>query len=280
MHPEKIYYIISNNYLLPIIIMERCLNCNNLNKTQSKYCTSCGANLENQSQECPECGSQNKPGTSFCASCGNDLQSGSITSTKKTETPEKAANTKKRSSVLKIFLIIIFSIVGIGIVVLVGLYFFSDFLAPEESEELIVSDNIELPKEEMSDKQKRLLGMFGDPDEFIILFDEGDNNSRLESWIYEGMKGYFSFKDGAYIGGDRVVTEPLKEDGYKLRPEDFVYGLNKDEVRAIVGEHGQESMDEATGYTLLNFGTGNLVCTFNEEGLLINVVRSRNIIKK
>ena len=58
MHSGKIYYIIPDNYLLPLIIMRKCLNCNNLNKVHSKYCTSCGANLENQLHECPECGKE------------------------------------------------------------------------------------------------------------------------------------------------------------------------------------------------------------------------------
>jgi len=39
----------------------------------------------------------------------------------------------------------------------------------------------ELKKEELGPDQERLISMFGYPDQFIIIFDEGNNNKRIDT---------------------------------------------------------------------------------------------------
>jgi hypothetical protein len=257
--------------------MKRCPKCNNVNKTQDIYCTSCGTKLGEQFQECSRCGNQNKPGSSFCNSCGNDLKSEGTKTIIKNKTPEKPIQAKKGPSGLKIFLTVIFSVIGVTIVSLAGLYLFSDFFTPEDDKEAIVSESIELLKEEMSDDQLKLLSMFGYPDEFYIAFSDEGENIRAETWIYQAIEAYFIFVDGVYDSGDRIVKGNYVEDGYYINPEDLVYGMSSEEVRFLIGEDGIEFIDPDTNIKSVSFGIGTIVAVFNPEDELMSFARFRQI---
>jgi hypothetical protein len=136
----------------------------------------------------------------------------------------------------------------------------------------------ELAKEELSYDQKRLLSMFGYPDEFIVVFDEENNNLRVEIWIYEAMESSFTFEGGKYDSRDRVITPNLSSDSYDIKPQDFVYAMSPDEVCYLMGENGEEIIDPTTGYKVLIFGEGIIACTFNLDDALINVARLRKVI--
>lgn len=151
-----------------------------------------------------------------------------------------------------------------------------DFLKiSEQSKEKLTS---KLSKKEPVSDQERLISMFGYPDEFVIIFDEEDNNSRIETWIYEGMEASFMFKDGKYFNGDRVITSDLTPDNYDVRPQDFVYAMNPHELNSLIGEIGKETIENNTGLKVLNFGDGAIISMFNSDGALVGVSRTRKIV--
>jgi membrane protease subunit (stomatin/prohibitin family) len=49
-----------------------CPKCSNMNPAGSKFCASCGQNLEVQAQACFKCGSNVSLGAKFCPNCGQD----------------------------------------------------------------------------------------------------------------------------------------------------------------------------------------------------------------
>lgn len=183
---------------------------------------------------------------------------------------------KKRKIIL---VIVAISLIIVGTLAALAWYFnFSPFdfkQTPELSKERPTS---KLSKKEPISDQERLISMFGYPDEFVIIFDEGDSNSRIETWIYEGMEASFIFKDGKYFNGDRVITSDLAPDGYDVRPQDFVYAMSPDELNSLIGEIGKETIEENTGLKVLNFGSGIIVSMFNSDDVLVGVSRTRKIV--
>lgn len=52
-----------------------CKKCGNENNEQNKFCSFCGAKLEEDDKlRCPKCGSENNPGDKFCWLCGTNLE--------------------------------------------------------------------------------------------------------------------------------------------------------------------------------------------------------------
>ena len=135
-----------------------------------------------------------------------------------------------------------------------------------------------LPKETLSSDQQSLLAMAGYPEEFIIIFDEGNANIRTETWVYEDMERYFAFQGGTYMGGEDITSQQLKDDKYKVVPEDFVYALSPEEVTALIGAKGDEYIDKTTGLKVIKYAGGLIICSFSPEDTLIGVSRTRNII--
>lgn len=144
--------------------------------------------------------------------------------------------------------------------------------ASEEDEQII-----ELPKEELTDDQLLLLSMFGYPDEYVIIFDEGNNNIRIEIWIFEAMQSSFLFEGGKYTSSEIVITRELLPDNYNIRPEEFVYSMTPDEVGYLIGEDGYQITEPNTGLKTIIYGEGNIACTYNTDNLLVYVSRSKKV---
>jgi len=54
--------------------MVLCPKCNFQNPQTSKFCSSCGAQLQAAGINCPKCGASNSAGAKFCVNCANPLQ--------------------------------------------------------------------------------------------------------------------------------------------------------------------------------------------------------------
>ena len=147
----------------------------------------------------------------------------------------------------------------------------------EETEEEVDEQIIELPKEELTDDQLQVLSMLGYPDEYVIVFDEGNNNIRIEVWIFEAMQSSFTFEGGKYSGSEMVITPMLLPDNYNIRPEEFVYPMTPDEVGLLIGEDGYQITETNTGIKTIIYGEGIIVCTYNTDDLLVYVSRSKNV---
>ncbi|MCJ7471573.1 MAG: hypothetical protein MUP02_02025 [Actinobacteria bacterium] len=147
----------------------------------------------------------------------------------------------------------------------------------EETEEEVDEQITELPKEELSDDQLQVLSMFGYPDEYVIVFDEGNNNIRIDIWIFEAMQSSFFFEGGKYSGSEMVITPILLPDNYNIRPEEFVYPMTPDEGGLLIGEDGYQITETNTGIKTIIYGEGIIVCTYNTDDLLVYVSRSKNV---
>jgi len=183
---------------------------------------------------------------------------------------------KKRKIIL---LIVAILLVTVGILTALAWHFnllpFDFGKTTEPSKENPIS---KLFKKEPVPDQERLISMFGYPDQFVIIFDEGDNNSRTETWIYEEMEASFIFKDGKYFDGDRVITSDLAPDSYDVRPQDFVYAMSPHELNSLIGEIGEETIENNTGLKVLNFGSGIIISMFNSDGALVGVSRTKKTV--
>jgi len=132
-------------------------------------------------------------------------------------------------------------------------------------------------EEKLSDDQLLLLSIFGYPDEYVIIFDEENNNKRVEVWIFEAMQSSFLFEGGVYSSSEVVITPELLPDNYDIRPEEFVYSMTPDEVEYLVGEEGYQLIETNTGLKSIIYGDGSIVCTFNTGDLLVYVSRSKKV---
>ena len=147
----------------------------------------------------------------------------------------------------------------------------------EETEEEADEQITELPKEELTEDQLQVLSMLGYPDEYVIVFDEGNDNIRVEIWVFEAMQSSFLFEGGKYSGSEMVITPILLPDNYNIRPEEFVYSMTPDEVGLLIGEDGYQITETNTGLKTIIYGEGNIVCTYNTDDLLVFVSRSKKV---
>jgi len=147
----------------------------------------------------------------------------------------------------------------------------------EETEEEEDEQITELPKEELTDDQLQVLSMLGYPDEYVIIFDGGNNNIRIEVWVFEAMQSSFLFEEGKYTSSEMVITPKLLPDSYNIRPEEFVYPMTPDEVEYLIGEDGFQITETNTGLKTIVYGEGNIVCTYNTDNLLVYVSRSKKV---
>ncbi len=147
----------------------------------------------------------------------------------------------------------------------------------EETEEEAEEQIIELPKEELTEDQLQVLSMLGYPDEYVIVFDEGNDNIRIEIWVFEAMQSSFLFEGGKYSGSEMVITPILLPDNYNIRPEEFVYSMTPDEVGLLIGEDGYQITETNTGIKTIIYGEGIIVCTYNTDDLLVFVSRSKKV---
>jgi hypothetical protein len=286
--------------------MKKCLFCGNSNKESSLFCESCGTKLPQAYPICPHCKRAIKDGVKFCEKCGaiivkkdieyhpicphcgkaiqdkakfckycgkSIMESPStkivqgLPSTKIAQTPAKKFwkfDKMKTSLILSGgFLIIL-----LAIFIPLSVHYINRYTALAA-----------LPKENLSSDQQRLLAMVGYPEEFIIIFDEGNANTRTETWVYEDMERYFAFQGGTYTGGEEITSPELKDDKYKVVPEDFVYALSPADVATLIGSKGDEHIDKTTGLKVIKYAGGLIICSFSPEDALIGVSRTRNIIQ-
>ena len=148
------------------------------------------------------------------------------------------------------------------------------------TEARVTQDIEEFIEGDLSPDQKELVSMLGYPDEFVIMFDEGNNNLRIETWIYEAMESSFTFLDGKFDNRDTSIPADLASDNYDIKPEDFIYGMSPGEVNNLIGEDGEEIINPETGLKILVFGEGIIFCTFNPYDTLINIARVKKIVSK
>lgn len=258
--------------------MKKCSFCGSVNEEQNIFCTSCGKKLLNSVSTCPKCKNPISPKDSFCKYCGESLKTKEDRRVSQEISKQTKPTSKRRKSRLKISLIVIGSLIGFILIVFGGLVLFGEYLNIKESYDLAgkeSKDIVELKKEKLSYDQKRLLSIFGYPDEFFIVFDEEQDKLRVETWLYQPMEASFTFEDGIYKQWHRVITDKLLSDSYTVKPEDFVYEMNPDEVRCLIGEDGYEYIDSETGLKVLVFGQAQIVCSFNDDDNLIAVARAR-----
>ena len=260
--------------------MNRCPNCNNLNEEQDIHCNSCGKKLQEQFPKCPKCNSENKPGDSYCISCGETLTSKSDGITLDTQTDITAIEPRKKSSGLKIFLITLFSVIGVVIIVLCSLFFFTDIFTVKGTDYLSQDKkeiSNELSKWKLSQEQQELIGTFGYPEEFFIMFNLENEKSRLETWLYKDMEVSFTFTEGKYNSSNRVVTDELLPDDYEIGPEDFVSGMKPEDIDDLLDDSGIVKVDSDTNFIVITYGEGLIVCTFDADETFLNILRGRRI---
>jgi len=123
--------------------------------------------------------------------------------------------------------------------------------------------------EKTIEDQERIILLFGYPDQFTIIFDESNNNKRIDTWIYFGMDALLIFENGIYVDSEQYYGESIQESGYELLPQDFIYGMTPAEVKMLIGEEGSDSIEENTGLEVLTFGEGQIICIFNPDSKLI-----------
>lgn len=259
--------------------MKKCNACGEINKDNTKFCIKCGKQFSNFTPLCPDCEGVITPDDVFCNKCGRKI----IESDSKKETAKKETYIEKpvvrtgRNRNFKIFVGLIggFAAVAVIVLILVFVIDISNLTSPFKSttevkyEEVEDEQIAELPKEKLSSDQIRVISFFGHPDQFTIIFDEGNNNKRIDTWIYFDMDALFIFENGVYDDSEEYHGEKYQESGYELLPQDFIYGMTPLEVEALIGEKGTESFEENTGLSILTFGEGEIICIFNPGSKLI-----------
>lgn len=288
--------------------MNKCNTCGENNKDSAEFCFKCGKQLSNFIPSCPDCKSIITPDDVFCNKCGKKLIE---TGLKKEAYKyiEKPAASMGKNRNFKIFIGLIGGFAAITVIVLILVFAIDitnltgrvqSIAETEKVEETETDDFIEtetddliktiiatekeedgqiaeLPKEELSDDQMQVLSMLGYPDEYVIIFDEGNSNKRIEVWIFEAMQSSFLFEGGKYVGSELVITPKLLPDNYNIRPEEFVYSMTPEEVGYLIGDDGHQIIEINTGLKTIIYGDGIIVCTYNTDDLLVYVSRSKKV---
>jgi len=214
-------------------------------------------------KKCPFYSSNNKYNAPFCKSCGKSIPEPPIAII--TKAPAK---TGRKLDKLKT------SLIAAGVIFLILIIVLLTSACSAKKAAALTA----LPKETLSSDQQSLIAMAGYPEEFIIIFDEGNANIRTETWVYEDMERYFAFQGGLYTGGEDITSQQLKDDKYKVVPEDFVYALSPAEVTALIGSKGDEYIDKTTGLKVIKYAGGLIICSFSPEDALIGISRNKNTI--
>lgn len=228
-------------------------------------------------KNCQHCSAENKDENVYCISCGSKLEGGAPKKPGDSVSQDTAA-ANKGSRGLKIFLSIIGAVIVILAISFILLAVLDPGTAPDEKV-LLQEEAVnlqDLRKAEMSPDQKKVLSIFGYPDEFVIIFNPEGDIQRAETWIYEAMESSFSFADGDYEESERIITDKFTDDIYLIGPEDIYFSMSPAELRALLGEEGEEFLDRATGLKLISFGQGIIAATFQEDKL-INLARLRKV---
>lgn len=227
--------------------MKKCLTCHTVNEDSNKFCLNCGKEIKGLAEI-------KVPGTSKRVAA-KDLP-------------------KKKKSKLKISLIVIGSVFCFIVLIIGALLTASYFIDKNEASiKTYGASRVEeaLTKAVFGPDQKRVIKLFSYPDQFLIFFDEGDNNKRIDTWIYSEMETSFIFENGAYNSTEPYLTEIVLEDRQEVFPDDFVYAMAPDEIEMLIGKEGIESFNKSTGLKILAFNKEGIICIFNPEDELIIV---------
>lgn len=227
-------------------------------------------------KKCPNCLTLYEGPDRFCKKCGQKLKN-------------------IRSNPFRNFIITIIVIVSIIIVGLAAYLILTNYteinlpslfsgdnssISDQQTQEEEISEDLtsEVPgKEELGEDQKRIISLFGYPEQFTVIFDESNNNKRIETWIYPEMDALFIFENGTYNDVEEYYGETTQKSAYKLLPEDFTYGMTPPEVEMLIGEKGTGSTDEDTGLDILTFGEGQVICIFNPDSKLIIALKQNKL---
>lgn len=220
-------------------------------------------------KKCPDCLTLCEGPDRFCKKCGQKLIN--------------IRSNSFRNFIITIIVIISVVIVGLAAYLILinstGNSLSSMFLNQEQdSGATDAGDTAILTKEKLSADQDRVISLFGRPDQFTVIFDEGSNNKRIETWIYPEMNALFIFENGTYNDTEEYYGETAQESVYKLLPEDFIYGMTPPEVEMLIGEKGTGSTDENTGLDILTFGGGQVICIFNPDSKLIIALKQNKLL--
>ena len=222
-------------------------------------------------KNCPFCNAENKDNSYSCVKCGKKIPD--------VGKPTPSAQKRKLTG-FKIFLITLFSVIGAMIIVLGFLFVFTDVLTTKEvsyEDQVKDEDSNEFDKWELSEEQQKLINTYGYPDEFIVVFDQDNENTRTETWLFEDMEVSYTFTGGKYNSSDRVITNELLSDDYEIRPEDFVYNMKPEDINNLLGDEGVVETDPDTDYKIITYGEGLIVCTFDADDAFLNILRAREI---
>lgn len=218
---------------------------------------------------CPNCKKLNENNSIYCSGCGHFLAK-----------PERSRSF--RNFIITIF--ILFSVILMGLLVLLLLNSGLKDLFLQQVATVSYDQRYMDPEEDKagnqgnagksSDDQEKVLSVFGYPEQFIILFDEGADNKRIDSWMYSDMEVCFLFEEGLFIDSDEYYLEGAGPGKYSVNPFDFYYGMTPPEVEEVLGGKGEEILEEATGLDLLIFGNGEIICIFNDMDELIGISKN------
>lgn len=269
--------------------MKKCKTCGETNKDNAKFCIKCGEQFSNFIPLCPDCKNVVTPDDVFCNKCGKRI----IESDLKQETAKKATSKYIEKPVVitgrnrnfKIFIGLIggFAAVAVIVLLLVFVIDIGNLTNPSKSitevkyEEEENEQIVELSKEELSSDQIRVISLFGYPDFFTVAFDEAYDNKRMDIWIYFDMEALFVFENGTYNNSEQYYGEKSQESEYEVLPQDFIYGMTPIEVETLIGEKGTESFEEDTGYGVMTFGGGEIICIFSPDSGLIIASRQNKL---
>jgi hypothetical protein len=215
---------------------------------------------------CPNCKEVNENNSIYCNSCGQKLE-------------KPKASRSFRNFIITIS--VLFSVILIGLIIFFLLNNSLLDIFKQQSTAITYGQNVQVNEDDshetvyiISDDQKKVLSVFGYPEQFLILFDEGANNVRIDSWMYADMEVCFLFEDGTFIDSSEYAVFGTGEGNFLLKPNDFEYGMTPSEIEEVLGEQGEESLEEATGLKLLVFGNGEVICVFNDTDRLISISKN------
>ncbi|MCL5069976.1 MAG: zinc ribbon domain-containing protein [Actinobacteria bacterium] len=254
--------------------MKACPVCRTLNNDNSAFCKRCGSKIEEKVLFCSHCGSKILSTNKFCKSCGKEIKSPvSFTINSKIKQPspvsvnkitsvdtQASPNQKKSKKKLIISLSAIGSVLFLGLAITLILIF-----------SIFPLTNPDKVKAKLGPDQERVIKLFGYPDQFLIMFDEGNNNNRIDAWTYSEMETIFIFENGAFDSTKEYYNKVFLENKQKVFPDNFIYAMTPDEVKTLIRKESVEKFDENTGLKVLTFGKGDIICIFNPDDELIIV---------
>jgi len=257
--------------------MKPCQACGASNLTEAVFCSKCGSKINESYLFCVHCGKKVSGSNKFCKYCGREVRDilpprvpvlsntkvtqPELTFVRKTLTEKtlEPSRPKKSRKKLVITLSVVLPIVFL-LAMLITLVAVFDKVMPDG----------------LSAEQKKLVSSFGNPGEYMIIFDR-ESSKRVDMWLYPELERYFIFENGKYSGGKEVLNPDLKKDEIKVAPEDFVKGMKMDDVVKAVGEQPQKNADSKSGITTLIFYNGLLTVAFNKNEEIINITRTKEI---